>query len=111
MEVNHCPSNCYGPSYHNKEVLVYLCMHTNMLYNKPYLCRYGKSGRPEACPISSLDAALNWVPGCDDLCVPSISLPTSLNSTADPSMPRMLVCHDMMGGYKKDRFVQGHRYV
>ena len=74
-----------------------------------HVCRYDKSGHPEACPISSLDAALNWVPGCDDLCVPSIPLSTSLNLPSDSSMPRMLVCHDMMGGYMKDRFVQGHR--
>ena len=68
--------------------------------------RFDVSGRPEACPISSLDAALSWSPGCDDLCVPSILLPHSARGT---STPRVLVCHDMMGGYQKDRFVQGHR--
>ena len=71
--------------------------------------RYDKSGYPEACPISNLDAALNWNPGQDDLCVPSISLSSCQHSHTDSSAPRMLICHDMMGGYKKDRFVQGHR--
>ena len=75
----------------------------------PIVYRYDKSGRPEACPISTLDAALNWIPGCDDLCVPSIPLSSCGKISLDLSLPRILICHDMMGGYKKDRFVQGHK--
>ena len=73
------------------------------------MSRFSKSGQPEACPISSLNAALSWIPGYDDLCVPTIPLCHLVNLTA--STPRMLICHDMMGGYQKDRFVQGHRYM
>lgn len=74
-----------------------------------FLVRYDGSGCPEIHPISSLDAALKWVPGCDDLCVASIPLMASVKSTMDTSSPKLLVCHDMMGGYQKDRLVQGHR--
>lgn len=27
----------------------------------------------------------------------------------DPSAQKMIVCHDMMGGYVKDKFIQGVR--
>ena len=76
-----------------------------------FLIRYDSDGRPEACPFSNLDDALHWIPGRDDLCVPSIPLTASVKPARDPSSPKLLICHDMMGGYQKDRFVQGHRWV
>lgn len=71
------------------------------------LYRYDKNGQPVACFITSLDAALGWVPGKDSLNVPTVSLHPSRSS--DSSAPQILICHDMMGGYNKDKFVQGHR--
>ncbi len=28
----------------------------------------------------------------------------------DPTAQKMIVCHDMMGGYIKDKYIQGHRF-
>ena len=55
-------------------------------------------------PISSLDSVLAWRPGLDDVAVARVPL-----AHRDPepfSQPNVIVCHDMMGGYSKDRFVQ-----
>lgn len=75
------------------------------------ITKYDKNGQPVACPIDSLEAALGWMPGRDNLCVamePRKRCPAVLD---DPSALKVLVCHDMMGGYNMDRFVQGHRYM
>ena len=75
------------------------------------ITKYDKSGQPVACPIDSLEAALGWMPGQDNLCVPIEPRRRCPAVLDDPSSPKILVCHDMMGGYNMDRFVQGHRYV
>ena len=66
-------------------------------------------GSPVASPLGSLEAVLSWQPGLDELCVPVISLRDCPAVMSDPNAPKVVVCHDMMGGYQKDKFVQGHR--
>ena len=66
---------------------------------------------PAASPLDSLEAVLSWSPGADDFCVPVVPLKEDNGGGGlldDPTAPKLIVCHDMMGGYKKDRFVQGH---
>jgi len=68
-------------------------------------------GSPVAAPLDSLEAVLSWQPGLDDLCVPVVPLKDCPAIMQDPHEPKVIVCHDMMGGYRKDSFVQGHRSV
>lgn len=68
-----------------------------------------EDGSPVASPLDSLEAVLSWQPGLDELCVPVIPLRECPAVMSDPSAPKVVVCHDMMGGYQKDKFVQGHR--
>ena len=48
---------------------------------------------------------LSWNPGYDELCISSVPLREQRKSASQ----RMIVCHDMMGGYINDKFVQGNR--
>ena len=60
---------------------------------------------------------LSWEAGCDELCVATVPLrrrevggdPGSGQAMDDPSAQKMIVCHDMMGGYVKDKYTQGVR--
>ena len=92
-------------------IVAHRYIYAKLTYTVLHFIRYDADGHPEVHPFSNLDVALKWKPGCDDLCVPSIPLTPLVKSPVDPSLPRLLVCHDMMGGYQKDRFVQGHRCV
>ena len=71
-----------------------------------------ESGYPMASPLNTLEAVLSWRPREDELNVASVPLRREPSKCVDdPSVPKLIVCHDMMGGYHKDRFTQGHRYV
>ena len=66
--------------------------------------RWLRVGSPTCSPLSTLDAVLSWRPGLDDIAVARCPLRPR---TPDPfNQPNVIVCHDMMGGYTKDRFVQ-----
>ncbi|XP_065846189.1 cytosolic endo-beta-N-acetylglucosaminidase-like isoform X2 [Oscarella lobularis] len=58
-----------------------------------------------ARPISSLDDLLSWLPGFDSACAPRVAL--QRRAHADVLHPKLIVCHDMMGGYVSDAHVQG----
>lgn len=58
---------------------------------------------PECRPLCHLDDVLSWKPGTDDLCVARIQK----RPRKSEDRPRLLVCHDLKGGYLEDRLVQG----
>lgn len=60
---------------------------------------------PVTHPIKSLNDLLSWQPYCDPFSVPIMTLKGRVPTTT--THPRLMVCHDMMGGYNADRFVQG----
>lgn len=68
-----------------------------------------ENGCPVSKPLKTLDEFFQWLPGSDALCVPTV--PLRPRTRQDPKKPRTIVCHDMMGGYQMDRFVQGMQTV
>ncbi|XP_052263181.1 cytosolic endo-beta-N-acetylglucosaminidase-like isoform X2 [Dreissena polymorpha] len=58
---------------------------------------------PQCRPLFDLDEVLSWKPDKDPFCVAGISRrPRKILDN-----PKILVCHDMHGGYLEDRLVQG----
>jgi mannosyl-glycoprotein endo-beta-N-acetylglucosaminidase len=53
----------------------------------------------------TLDELVTWQPHGDSFSVPIISLRERVPAVT--GHPQLIVCHDMMGGYKADKFVQG----
>ena len=62
-----------------------------------------ETGMPITRPLKTLDEALSWRQGFDFFNVASV--PLSEQGRKTEKRPRTLVCHDMMGGYIFDRFV------
>ena len=65
---------------------------------------YDDSGLPIIQPIKSFYKLLSWLPGFDNFNVPCVPLRRRGNTNPDV---KILVCHDMMGGYTLDKYPQG----
>ncbi|XP_072028003.1 cytosolic endo-beta-N-acetylglucosaminidase-like [Amphiura filiformis] len=63
------------------------------------------TSEPIAQPLRTLDEVLLWKPDEDGFNVATILL--AKRTEAKAGKPYTLLCHDMMGGYQEDRFVQG----
>ncbi|XP_077979787.1 cytosolic endo-beta-N-acetylglucosaminidase-like [Glandiceps talaboti] len=65
----------------------------------------GETSEPISQPLKTIDAVLSWQPGEDEYNVATQAIvKKTVNSKPKP---RTLICHDMAGGYLKDRFAQG----
>ena len=60
----------------------------------------------------TLMQVFSWQAGCDELCVSSVPLRESYKDDAmdNTASQKIIVCHDMMGGYNNDKFTQGSGY-
>lgn len=65
---------------------------------------YDESGHPIIQPIKSFYKLLSWLPGFDNFNVSCVPLRHRGNSKPEI---KILVCHDMMGGYTLDKYPQG----
>lgn len=65
---------------------------------------YDELGYPIIKPIKSFYKLLSWLPGFDNFNVPCVPLRRRGNTKPDV---KILVCHDMMGGYTLDKYPQG----
>lgn len=71
---------------------------------KPSVIGYDELGHPIIQPIKSFYKLLSWLPGFDNFNVPCVPLRHRGNTKPDV---KILVCHDMMGGYVLDKYPQG----
>jgi len=65
---------------------------------------YDDCGRPIIQPIKSIYKLFSWLPGFDNFNIATV--PLRRRSNSNPSA-RIMVCHDMMGGYTLDKYPQG----
>ncbi|KAI9473449.1 MAG: endo-b-N-acetylglucosaminidase [Benjaminiella poitrasii] len=62
---------------------------------------------PMSFALHSMDELRAWVPSDDTFNIPNIALQTR---RTDFSRPRLILVHDMAGGYKEDKNIQGNDY-
>jgi len=65
---------------------------------------YDDCDRPIIQPIKSIYKLFSWLPGLDGFNIATV--PLQRRSNSNPSA-RIMVCHDMMGGYTQDKYPQG----
>ncbi|XP_025135414.3 cytosolic endo-beta-N-acetylglucosaminidase isoform X3 [Bubalus bubalis] len=63
--------------------------------------------RPISFYLSSLEELLAWRPDAEDGFNVALGPPECRNPPLSSRRPRTLMCHDMMGGYLDDKFIQG----
>ncbi|XP_059938101.1 cytosolic endo-beta-N-acetylglucosaminidase isoform X1 [Mesoplodon densirostris] len=63
--------------------------------------------KPISFYLSSLEELLAWTPDVEDGFNVALGPPECRQPPLSSRRPRTLVCHDMMGGYLDDKFIQG----
>ncbi|XP_016047992.2 cytosolic endo-beta-N-acetylglucosaminidase isoform X2 [Erinaceus europaeus] len=66
-----------------------------------------ETSKPISFYFSSLEELLTWIPGAEDSFNVALEPLACRQPPLSSQRPRTLLCHDMMGGYLDDRFIQG----
>jgi mannosyl-glycoprotein endo-beta-N-acetylglucosaminidase len=63
---------------------------------------------PQSYALKSMNQLRDWTPSKDSFNIPSIALQPRKTYALKP---RLILCHDMAGGYKEDKYIQGNDYA
>lgn len=62
---------------------------------------------PVSFGLESMNELRDWVPDTTEYNITNVPLQPRAK---DPLKPRLLLTHDMAGGYNEDKFIQGNAY-